>query len=353
MREPIFAATATQTNGSSQPAQQGTSIYERVSESLDADLFIFSGGINRALTQFFIDEVDKAQGRENAVLIICSNGGDADAAYIIARILKSHYKKFILFVYGFCKSAGTLLALGADEIVMSDRGELGPLDVQVIKSDELLYRSSGLDIPQAIESLSQRAYDIFENHFLSLIFRGGGAITTKTAAEIATSLAVGLLAPITAQVDPLRVGETERAINIAQQYGERLSGDPKKVERLIKDYPSHSFVIDFTEASNLFGNVRRPNALEIELEAHIRSAESTSGRSCISRPNEKGMVGYINTGSGVQNEQPTEESTQSSEDGASTAVTAEEGTEQPAGAGQGTNAAAQAAASSPGTGGQG
>ena len=40
-----------------------------------------------------------------------------------------------VIVPDFAKSAGTLIALGADLIVMSDTSELGPIDPQVIRSD--------------------------------------------------------------------------------------------------------------------------------------------------------------------------------------------------------------------------
>ena len=40
-----------------------------------------------------------------------------------------------VIVPDFAKSAGTLIALGADWIVMSDTSELGPIDPQVIRSD--------------------------------------------------------------------------------------------------------------------------------------------------------------------------------------------------------------------------
>lgn len=306
---------ATPPDGERQPSSAKTDLFQRISEALNADLFIYSGPITRSLATNFINEVDRACNNENAALILCTHGGDPDAAYVIARILKTQYKKFTLFVFGHCKSAGTLIALGANEIVMSVRGELGPLDMQVLKSDELLFRSSSLDISQAIVSLSQQAYNVFIDHFIDTILRGGGAITTKTAADIATSLAVGLLSPITAQIDPLRVGEMERAINIGQQYGERLNDDAKRVERLIKEYPSHSFVIDYTEACSLFGNVRKPNELEKELESLLRGIERTTGRLCVSHPNEKGMVGYINPKEGAKD--GAQEHTKNAQEGAS------------------------------------
>ncbi|HET8669219.1 MAG TPA: hypothetical protein VFM05_00940, partial [Candidatus Saccharimonadales bacterium] len=129
-------------------------VLEALTKALDADIFFFSGPTHRKQAYLFMDVADDSPRRENVALVLSTYGGDADAAFIIARYLKRFYKKFTLYVFGFCKSAGTLIALGADEIVMSHRGEFGPLDVQILKSDELMFRSSGLDIEQAVVSLS-------------------------------------------------------------------------------------------------------------------------------------------------------------------------------------------------------
>ena len=40
-----------------------------------------------------------------------------------------------VIVPDFAKSAGTLIALAADKIVMSDSSELGPIDPQFLKKD--------------------------------------------------------------------------------------------------------------------------------------------------------------------------------------------------------------------------
>lgn len=212
-------------------------------------------------------------------------GGNADAAYIIARHIKRTYKKFILYVFGYCKSAGTLFALGADEIIMSCHGEFGPLDVQIAKADEIGYRSSGLEISQALEFLSEQAYNLFEKQFLEIKTRSSGVITTKTASEIASSITVGLLAPITSQIEPIKIGEMQRAVNIAYHYGIRLNETPTRVQRLINDYPSHSFVIDFNEAKEIFGNVREPNEKESLLELIlIAYFKKETGYDCVRMP---------------------------------------------------------------------
>jgi hypothetical protein len=189
------------------------------------------------------------------------------------RFIRKLYKKFILYVFGLCKSTGTLVALGANEIVMGDFGEFGPLDIQLVKDDELT-NTSGLSYLQSLISLNERIFSSFEESFMSLKKKGtfGYSITTKTAAEIGSKLAIGLIQPIAGQMDPLKLGEVQRAIKIALAYGERIFNDHGSgaLNRLIGEYPSHSFVIDFKEASELFEDsditLREPDENELELE---------------------------------------------------------------------------------------
>lgn len=287
-----FEAVPSKTSENGDSTIDQAELFRDISQELNADLFIYSGGLKRDLASLFIAEASRAKSRENVALVLSTYGGDADAAYIIARHLKNAYEKFTLYVFGFCKSAGTLLALGADEIVMSNRGELGPLDVQLLKTDEVLFRGSGLDITQAILSLSEKSYEVFERHFFEIIRLGRGAITTKTAADLASHLSADLLKPITAQIDPLRVGEVERAINIAYEYGTRLNNNAARVNALIRDYPSHGFVIDCQEARGLFGNVRPQTDKERLLESVLRELDE-QGTACITAPNNEGMIGYL------------------------------------------------------------
>jgi|SRR5579875_537185 len=65
-------------------------------------------------------------------------GGDVDAADKIVRILRRRVGsegELRVVVPDFAKSAGTLIAIGADLIVMSDSSELGPIDPQIFVSD--------------------------------------------------------------------------------------------------------------------------------------------------------------------------------------------------------------------------
>lgn len=64
-------------------------------------------------------------------LMIQSPGGDPNAAEIIVHTLFSRTKHLRVVVPQAAKSAATLVTLAADEILMSDTSELGPIDPQI------------------------------------------------------------------------------------------------------------------------------------------------------------------------------------------------------------------------------
>lgn len=236
----------------------------------DADILFYNGAIDRPFDTKVIDECRKARRRKNVIFILCTYGGDPNAGYRIARCLQQKYTKFTIWIGGACKSAGTLITVGAHEIVMSDHGEMGPLDVQVGKKDELWETDSGLTVLSAIKALEKQSFDLFESCFLSLKSRSGGRITLKTATEMASKLAIGTIAPIVAQIDPMHVGEVSRAMNIGLEYGSRLSkysknSDDEMLQKLTNSYPSHGFVIDREETKGMFLSVREPNDKENQL----------------------------------------------------------------------------------------
>jgi len=66
-------------------------------------------------------------------LVLHTPGGLVVASLQIARALKQHQAKVTVFVPHFAMSGGTLIALAADEIVMSPHAILGPVDPQLGK----------------------------------------------------------------------------------------------------------------------------------------------------------------------------------------------------------------------------
>jgi hypothetical protein len=242
-----------------------------ISRNLRADIYCYFGPITPPGYSIFLHNFERrTKKKDRVILMLDTPGGSPDAAYRMARLLQRYYspKGFILYVHRFCKSAGTLMAIGAWELVMADSGELGPLDVQMSKPDELEEQVSGLTPSHAIDAVAKSAFDAFLDAFLRIRSFSGGQITTRTALEIATKLAVGQFQPIYQQIDPMRFGEYQRAMDIGKRYGVRLAGKnlkPEALDRLLSGFPSHSFVIDREEAGYLFNRVREASVEEKEL----------------------------------------------------------------------------------------
>jgi hypothetical protein len=241
-------------------------------EESPCDVFLYAGPLEKPHDDALLDECHTKK-HKRVLLLLATYGGDANCAYRIARRLQKCYDEFTVYIHTICKSAGTLLALGANEIIMSDYGEMGPLDVQLQKEDELGAITSGLAINQALSKLRGQVFDLFEEIFVRLIIHSGRQITTKSAGEIAANITIGVMGPIYGQIDPMRLGEIDRAVRIALEYGERLGQKNLKdgaLFKLVAEYPDHGFVIDRKEAKELFNVVREPSNAEMELASLLQ-----------------------------------------------------------------------------------
>jgi hypothetical protein len=85
----------------------------------------------------FVDLLHNISHGQNIDLILHTGGGDIDAAEKLMTMVrkKASTGQVRVIVPDYAKSAGTLMALGADRIIMSDTSELGPIDPQVIRAD--------------------------------------------------------------------------------------------------------------------------------------------------------------------------------------------------------------------------
>lgn len=232
------------------------------------DVYIYTGDIHRDGYQDLTNGIKKRKTkhglRKNVIFCVATYGGDPNAGYRIGRALQHNYDKVTLLVVGPCKSAGTLIAIAADKLVIGDMGELGPLDIQLKKNDEIGEMSSGLAIMTALDALKDRSISAFNSHLVKIRYEN--QISTKMSADIATRLTEALVSPMAAQIDPIKLGEHQRAMSIAITYGQRLTAKSNSLKegalvKLIASYPSHGFVIDRKEAKELFKCVESPSGL--------------------------------------------------------------------------------------------
>lgn len=84
--------------------------------------------------------IDKADKELPIKIIINTEGGELTALEKILKKLLKHPKGYIVYIKNECYSAGALLSLGADEIVMNDDSYLGKIDPQNTKSgSQIIY----------------------------------------------------------------------------------------------------------------------------------------------------------------------------------------------------------------------
>lgn len=162
-------------------------------------------------------------------LILHTKGGSPVPAYLISRYLKVAPKGFVAVIPRRSKSAGTLIALGAEEIHMGMMSELGPIDPQ-FSDFPALGLGSALDHiagvsekhPGAAEMLAKYLQSNLNIHYLGLFER------------VSESLA---------------------------HYGEKLLSRPtiapdkgaEIAKQLVYGYKDHSFAIDCDEIRRVFG----------------------------------------------------------------------------------------------------
>lgn len=188
----------------------------------------------------FQEQRKKLTNPDNLDVIVDSFGGDADAAYHIAKLLDSQFKGTITYIIPrFAKSAATLLICGGNKIVMSETSELGPLDPQIAQEDGSFISAKAV----------QSALDLIKKQLKT---------GDKYSLELATILA--------SRLNPLTLGQYERTIDIAKEYQKELlclrmfsyKKDKKKVDTIIRKfatgYTHHSRVIGCQEAKDIFGD---------------------------------------------------------------------------------------------------
>jgi len=144
----------------------------------------------------------RAPGKHKPIdLVIHSPGGSADAAERIIYLARRYSgNDFRVVVPSFAKSAATIIALGADQIVMSDGSELGPIDPQLV-----------ITSPQG--QTARRAAASFVEHRDELLLKVKEAIQRQEPPQAYLQMAM--------QVDGPFVKECERAINLSREMAKK------------------------------------------------------------------------------------------------------------------------------------
>lgn len=120
---------------------QRQAIIKHIEYEFGRQLISYVGGIDTSIDRDdpvkIVDLLHNVRSDEDLDFILQTPGGDINAAHKIMNQIRSCVGsgRLRVIVPDYAKSAGTLMAIAADAIVMSDMSELGPIDPQVIVSD--------------------------------------------------------------------------------------------------------------------------------------------------------------------------------------------------------------------------
>lgn len=209
-----------------------------------------SGQIASDVIPHFARQISKIPQSEKEVdILIVSYGGDPTVAWRLITMLRERFEKVGVLIPFAAYSAATLLALGADEIVMHPFSNLGPVDPQ------LTYEKKNQD--GSIESIQFGAEDL--RHFLDFVKRDVG-ISDQGPLERAFEL-------ICKDVGSIPIGVAKRSSYLALSLGEKLLSlhmkDQNKVkaisEALNRSFYHHGYPVGREEAQEIGLPIVKPS----------------------------------------------------------------------------------------------
>ncbi len=181
-------------------------------------------------------------------VLVFTTGGDTLAAFGLGRLVREFAKWIGVLVPDRCFSAGTLFALGANEIYMTRAGTLSPIDPSITSPlnpvAEGPMPGQRQLLPVSVESVAG---------FKSLLQEEWSIKNEGVLAEVFKVLAE--------KVHPLALGDVYRSRQQIERLARQLltshRKDQKKIQKIIttltRELGSHDYPISRTEARKLMG----------------------------------------------------------------------------------------------------
>lgn len=214
--------------------------------------------------------------KESLVILLDTSGGNVYSAVKIMDTLRTRYKKITIAIPYKAKSSGTMMCLGADELIMCSISELGPLDKPMYHPGDETIRISALDIIKSIDDMLDAA--TLRQKKLGKDFTDDYGIPIKTSLSLASESISRLITPMLRNEDVKIYNQAKRLLTIAETYGlellnkymynyiERETTREKIVRifvrRLVWLYPDHGFAIRRDELKEWFFIVRDAEKLD-------------------------------------------------------------------------------------------
>lgn len=178
-------------------------------------------------------------------LLLYTRGGDMVAPLRIVKLIRSYADEFEVLVPYRCHSAGTMIALGADKIVMGRLGELSPVDPTTTHP----YNPQNPSNPQ--QRLEVRVEDL-NSYFL----------LAREMAKVKEEEMDKVFERLVEKIHPLSLGNAYRALRMGKMVAEKLLEMPKakrlskeEIKKIVEEITSriciHGYPITRDEAEDL------------------------------------------------------------------------------------------------------
>lgn len=186
-------------------------------------------------------------------LYLYSIGGRVEAPWRIVTILREFCKKLGIIIPYKAYSAATLIALGTDNIVMGQKGELSPID------PSLMILPGGQPPPQQLRPTRLGVEDVFS--YLTFIKEAG--LTDQSALSQSVSI-------LSEKLTPQVLGSIQRARSHIRLVGRKLLDlcqpplDERRIDSIIQALTekmyAHGHGIGRTEAQEIGLQIKKPDA---------------------------------------------------------------------------------------------
>ena len=198
---------------------------------------------------------------ERIHVVLDSGGGSLDSAYKAVLYLRRFARDIQVHVPSRAKSAATLIAIGADRIVMSPYAELGPLDTQIKDPGNPSTHISALDCYRSVDYVREFGVQTISRALTVMLAETQAMVPLSDLIRTATDFAVGSVRPMLEQVKALDFGAWGRTLKIGETYARALrmrlhrpdseEAAEQLARKLVYGYTHHPYPIDLVEVEEL------------------------------------------------------------------------------------------------------
>lgn len=209
--------------------------------------------IGKDILNHFLEHLDSLGKVKKISLFLYTNGGDTIAAWSLVNLIRQFCDEFEVIVPSKCHSAGTLICLGSNNILMTKQATLGPIDPTYHGplNPQIEGEDPKVKFPVSVEAIS--GYLDFAKNECNI----------TEGSELAK-----VLVNLSEKIHPLVIGEVYRARKQIRMLGEKLIKwqklDTDRVNRILdflcSESGSHDLTIYRREARDVLNlNIEKPN----------------------------------------------------------------------------------------------